>query len=40
MNVLMNVFTLPKRTSGRIEFLNHANGISDLIAWTMTLSEE
>ena len=39
-DVLMNVFTLPKPASGRIGFLNNASGISDLKAWTITLSEE
>ena len=39
-NVLMNVHSLPKTANGRIGFLNNATGISELKAWTMTLSEE
>jgi hypothetical protein len=35
---LMNIYSLPKNANGQIGFLNNASGVSDLKAWTMTLS--
>jgi hypothetical protein len=39
-DVLFNVLALPKGATGRIGFLNHARGISELKAWAMTLPDE
>jgi hypothetical protein len=39
-DVLMNVYSLPKPASGRIGFLNNASSISELQAWTMSLTEK
>jgi len=39
-DVLFNVLALPKAATGRVGFLNHSRGISELKAWTMTLPDE
>jgi hypothetical protein len=39
-DVLMNAFSLPEASNGRIGLLNGGEGLSDLKAWTMTLPDD
>ena len=39
-DVLMNVYSLPKPASARIGFLDNASSVSELQAWTTSLTEE